>query len=110
MQASRPSCDEPTSSSCVGRAAGGPNNDTATVPPAAKKAADPSQKDKTPAVIEGSEIAVDLTAQTLSTVITEKQIRDLPTLNRNPYDLVALSGNVSPGFRNLTRASSPTTE
>jgi hypothetical protein len=59
--------------------------------------ADPNQKDKTPAVIEGSEIAVDLTTQTLSTVITEKQIRDLPTLTRNAYDLVALAGNVSPG-------------
>ncbi|MGH9831360.1 MAG: carboxypeptidase regulatory-like domain-containing protein, partial [Blastocatellia bacterium] len=62
--------------------------------------ADPNQKDKTPAVIEGSEIAVDLTTQTLSTVITEKQIRDLPTLTRNAYDLVALAGNVSPGQSN----------
>src|SRR5262245_53725406 len=68
--------------------------------PSANKATDPSQKDKTPTVIEGSEIAVDLTAQTLSTVITEKQIRDLPTLTRNPYDLIALSGNVSPGEPN----------
>ncbi len=62
--------------------------------------ADANQKDKTPAVIEGSEIAVDLTTQTLSTVITEKQIRDLPTLTRNAYDLVALAGNVSPGQSN----------
>ncbi len=68
--------------------------------PAANQPADPNQNPRTPAVIEGSEIAVDLTAQTLSTVITEKQIRDLPTLTRNPYDLVALSGNVSPGDPN----------
>ncbi len=62
--------------------------------------ADPNQTVKTPAVIEGSEIAIDLTTQTFSTVITEKQIRDLPTLTRNPYDLVALSGNVAPGQPN----------
>lgn len=54
------------------------------------------QGGKTPAVIEGSDIGVDLSTQTLSMVITEKQIRDLPTLTRNPYDLVALSGNVAP--------------
>lgn len=53
-----------------------------------------------PAVIEGSEIAVDLSTQTMSMVITEKQIRDLPTLTRNPYDLIALSGNVAPGQLN----------
>ncbi|MGH9766145.1 MAG: TonB-dependent receptor plug domain-containing protein, partial [Blastocatellia bacterium] len=68
--------------------------------PAANQPADPNQKDKTPAVVEGSEIAVDLTAMTLSTVITEKQIRDLPTLTRNTYDLVALSGNASPAEPN----------
>ncbi|MFN8001703.1 MAG: carboxypeptidase regulatory-like domain-containing protein [Acidobacteriota bacterium] len=55
---------------------------------------------KTPAVIEGSDLAVDVTTQTLSTVISEKQIRDLPTLTRNPYDLVALAGNVAPGTSN----------
>ncbi len=33
--------------------------------------------------------------QTLSQVITSKQVVELPTLTRNPYDLVATSGNVS---------------
>jgi hypothetical protein len=67
---------------------------------AGKTQAGQTQSGKTPDVIEGSEIAVDLTTQTLSTVITEKQIRDLPTLTRDPYDLVALSGNVAPGQPN----------
>ena len=33
--------------------------------------------------------------QTLSQVVTAQQITDLPTLTRNPYDLVATSGNVN---------------
>ena len=33
--------------------------------------------------------------QTLSQVITSKQVVELPTLTRNPYDLVATSGNVT---------------
>ncbi len=33
--------------------------------------------------------------QTLSQTINSKQIVDLPTLTRNPYDLVATSGNVT---------------
>lgn len=46
---------------------------------------------------ESAAVVVDITSQNVSTVISEKQIRDLPTLTRDPYDLVALSGNVSPG-------------
>ena len=38
---------------------------------------------------------VNTESQTLSTVITEKQVSELPTLTRNPYDLVGTSGNVS---------------
>ncbi len=48
-------------------------------------------------ILEAADLSVDTTSQTLSTVITQKQIRDLPSLTRNPYDFVALSGNVSPG-------------
>jgi hypothetical protein len=33
--------------------------------------------------------------QELSTVVNQKQIRELPTITRNPYDLVRLSGNIS---------------
>ncbi len=39
--------------------------------------------------------AVNTESQTLSTVVTAQQITDLPTLTRNPYDLVATSGNVA---------------
>src|SRR4029078_10870741 len=34
--------------------------------------------------------------KTLQTVDSEKEIKELPTITRNPYSLVALSGNVSP--------------
>ncbi len=34
-------------------------------------------------------------SQEVSTVVNQKQIRELPTLTRNPYDLVRLSGNIS---------------
>ncbi|HZD32864.1 MAG TPA: TonB-dependent receptor [Candidatus Angelobacter sp.] len=43
----------------------------------------------------GETAAVNTESQTLSTVVTSSQITDLPTLTRNPYDLVATSGNVS---------------
>jgi Carboxypeptidase regulatory-like domain/TonB-dependent Receptor Plug Domain len=43
----------------------------------------------------GETAAVNTETQTLSTVVTAQQITDLPTLTRNPYDLVATSGNVA---------------
>jgi len=33
--------------------------------------------------------------QTVSQVVTGTQVRELPTITRNPYDLIALSGNVT---------------
>src|SRR5215831_5824266 len=39
--------------------------------------------------------AVNTENQTLSQVVTAQQITDLPTLTRNPYDLVATAGNVN---------------
>src|SRR5664279_4892015 len=45
----------------------------------------------------GETAAVNTESQTLSTVVTSQQLTDLPTLTRNPYDLVATSGNVSNG-------------
>ena len=44
---------------------------------------------------EGGGAQVNVESQTLSSVVTGKQITELPTLTRNPYDLVATSGNVS---------------
>lgn len=42
-------------------------------------------------------VQVNTETQTLSSTVSETQLRELPTLTRNPYDLVALSGNVSTG-------------
>ena len=46
-------------------------------------------------VTTGGGAEINTTDQQLSTTITGKQIQDLPILNRNPYSLVNLSGNVS---------------
>ncbi len=40
-------------------------------------------------------VQVNTETQTLSTVVSQKQLNELPTLTRNPYALVAISGNVS---------------
>lgn len=47
-------------------------------------------------VLIGPDVTVEQSTQSLSTVFNEKQIRELPTLTRNVYDLLALSGNVAP--------------
>ena len=48
-------------------------------------------------LVEVSESAttVNVETQTLSQVVTESQIRELPNLTRNPYQFVALAGNAS---------------
>ena len=38
---------------------------------------------------------VNVSNAEVSTTVTQEQIRELPTLTRNPYDLVALAGNVT---------------
>lgn len=40
-------------------------------------------------------VEVNTTDQQLSSVITNKQVRELPTLTRNPYSLVGISANVN---------------
>ena len=40
---------------------------------------------------------INVTNSEVSTTITETQIRELPTITRNVYDLVAVAGNVSGG-------------
>ncbi len=48
-------------------------------------------------VIAGEQgIQVNTENQTLQTVVSQKELRELPTIERNPYSLVQLSGNVSP--------------
>ncbi len=43
----------------------------------------------------GETAVVNTETQSLSQVVTAQQIADLPTLTRNPYDLVATAGNVT---------------
>ena len=40
---------------------------------------------------------INTQSQDLSQVISEEQVAQLPSLSRNPYDFVALSGNISSG-------------
>jgi outer membrane receptor protein involved in Fe transport len=42
-------------------------------------------------------VEVNTQTQELSNVVSSAQVRELPTITRNPYDLVGLSGNVSEG-------------
>jgi hypothetical protein len=47
-------------------------------------------------VTGSAEVAtVNTESQTLSQVVTAREVTELPTLTRNPYDLVATSGNVT---------------
>ena len=48
--------------------------------------------------------AVNTETQTLSQVVTAQQITDLPTLTRNPYDLVATAGNVAEDTQSMRGA------
>jgi len=44
-------------------------------------------------VVANAGVEVNTAHQELSSVVSSKQISELPTLTRNPYDLVAISGN-----------------
>ena len=55
-------------------------------------------KDETVTIVAGeSGVEVNTHTQELSDVVSQKQLVELPTITRNPYDLVAISGNVSEG-------------
>ncbi|HMF56121.1 MAG TPA: carboxypeptidase-like regulatory domain-containing protein, partial [Pyrinomonadaceae bacterium] len=45
--------------------------------------------------VGGSGVEVNTQTQELSTVVSGTQIRELPTITRNPYALAAIAGNVS---------------
>ena len=47
--------------------------------------------------VTSAPVQVNTETQTLSTVVDQTELRELPTLTRNPYALVAVSGNVSDG-------------
>ena len=46
-------------------------------------------------VVAGTGVEVNTQTQELSNIVTGEQIRELPTVTRNPYDLVKLSGNAA---------------
>ncbi|MGH9800046.1 MAG: carboxypeptidase-like regulatory domain-containing protein, partial [Blastocatellia bacterium] len=46
-------------------------------------------------IVAGAGVEVNTSHQEVSDVVTTKQITELPTLTRNPYALVQLSGNVA---------------
>src|SRR2546425_3661726 len=47
-------------------------------------------------VVAQGGVEVNTQTQELSTFVSSTQIRELPTLTRNPYSLVSISGNVNP--------------
>ncbi len=59
-------------------------------------------------VAEGG-AAVNTQNQELSQIVNTQQMAELPSLTRNPYDFVAISGNVSSGDRTATGGDQNTT-
>jgi outer membrane receptor protein involved in Fe transport len=57
-------------------------------------------------VVASGGVEVNTQNQELSSVVSGNQIRELPSLTRNPYDFVALSGNVTPTDVNTTNFTS----
>jgi hypothetical protein len=51
----------------------------------------------TTVVVSEAAVQVETETQTLTSVINTKQVENLPTLTRNPYDLVTIAGNLSEG-------------
>ena len=60
-------------------------------------------------VIAEGGTAVNTQTQELSQVISSEQIAQLPSLTRNPYDFVAIAGNVSSGDRTAQGGDQSTT-
>jgi len=60
-------------------------------------------------VVAAGGVEVNTTNQELSQVINTQQMEQLPSLTRNPYDFVAISGNVSSGDRTASGFDQNTT-
>jgi hypothetical protein len=59
-------------------------------------------KEVTVVEVTATPVAVETTTQELSTNVTGRQITELPSLTRNPYDFVVTAPNVSTGDLNTT--------
>jgi outer membrane receptor protein involved in Fe transport len=57
-------------------------------------------------VVGAGGVAVNTSSQELSQVVDTQQLAQLPSLTRNPYDFVVLSGNVSNGDNTTSNANS----
>ncbi len=57
---------------------------------------------------EAAAVEVNTQTQEQSQIITPEQVAELPSLTRNPYDFIALAGNVSGGDRS-SQAGNPQT-
>ena len=53
------------------------------------------QQSEVVTVVGESAAAINTTTQDIATTVNEQQIRELPTITRNPYDLVQLSGQAT---------------
>src|SRR6202040_2184543 len=50
----------------------------------------------------GGGAEINTQTQEISQIVTPQQIENLPSLTRNPYDFVALAGNVSGGDKSMS--------
>ena len=64
-----------------------------------------SQVSTTVEVVAAPAVEVNTQTQEVSQIITPDQVANLPSLTRNPYDFVALAGNVSAGDRSMSSAN-----
>src|ERR1700676_160012 len=61
-----------------------------------------SQVSTTVEVVALPAAEVNTQSQEVSQIVTPEQVQNLPTLTRNPYDFVALAGNISGGDRSVS--------
>src|ERR1700680_1189973 len=61
-----------------------------------------SQVSTTVEVVALPAAEVNTQSQEVSQIVTPEQVQNLPTLTRNPYDFVALAGNISGGARSVS--------
>lgn len=68
-----------------------------------------SKQTTTVEVVAEGGTAINTQTQELSQVIDSQQVAQLPSLTRNPYDFIALAGNVSNGDRTMQGGDQSTT-
>jgi len=64
-----------------------------------------SQVSTTVEVVAVAAAEVNTQSQEVSQIVTPEQVENLPSLTRNPYDFVALAGNISGGDRSVSSSN-----